>query len=87
MEGRIHRTRPSRSTFAEETEKDKIDPPIHTGYFHTGEANTLNFIVDGSNVVNSFVCAQKSLKTMSCHLTTRHGVQILAEINVAIRDV
>ena len=44
MEGRIHRTRPSRSTFAEETEKDKMDPPIHTAYVHTGEANTLNFM-------------------------------------------
>ena len=25
--------------------KSKIDPPFHTGYFHTGEANTLNFIL------------------------------------------
>ena len=36
-------------------ERNKIDPQIHTGYFHTGEANTLIFIVDGSNTVNSFV--------------------------------
>ena len=45
LDHRAARTRPSRSTFAEETEKDKIDPPIHTGYVHTGEANTLNFIL------------------------------------------
>ena len=87
MEERIHRTRPSRSTFAEEKEKDKIDPPIHTGYFHTGEENTLNFIVDGGNVVNSLVMRSRIHKTKSCHLTTRHGVQILPEINVALRDV
>ena len=36
---------PSKSTSVEKTEKDKIDPLIHTGYFHTGDANTLIFIV------------------------------------------
>ena len=50
------------------TEKDKIDPPINTGYFHTGDANALNFIVYGGNVVNSIVMrSKKSLKTRSCH--------------------
>ena len=55
MEERIHRTRPSKSTSVEKTEKDKIDPPIHAGYFHTGEANTLIFIVDGGNAISHFV--------------------------------
>ena len=32
-------------------------------------------------------CAQPSVGTCSCHLRARHGVQILAEINVALRDV
>ena len=45
MEKRIRRTRPSKSTSVEKTGKDKTDSPIHTGYFHTGEANTLIFIV------------------------------------------
>ena len=37
-------------------ERNKID---HTGYFHTGEANTLICIVDGGNTVNSFVMCSK----------------------------
>ena len=53
--GRTHRTRPSKSTSVENTEKDKTDPPIHTGYFHTGEANTSIFIVDRGNSVNYLV--------------------------------
>ena len=57
VEGRIHRTRPSRSTSVEKMEKDKKDLPIHTGYFHTGESNTLIFIVNGTNAVSSFVHA------------------------------
>ena len=55
MEERIRRTRPSRSKPVENTEKDKIDPPILSVYFHTGEANTLIFIVDGGNAVGSIV--------------------------------
>ena len=85
MEGRIHRTRPSMSTSAENSEEDKIDPPIHTVYFHTSEANTLRFIVDGDNA-RRFLChaLKKSLGTLSCHLTARHGVQLCADVNVAL---
>ena len=39
--------------------RNKIDPPIHTGYFYTGEENTLIFIVDGGNTVNYFVMCSK----------------------------
>ena len=40
-------------------ERNKIDHPIHTLYFHIGEANTLIFIVDGGNTVNSCVMCSK----------------------------
>ena len=46
---------PFEVTSVEKTEKDKIDHTIHTGYFHTGEANTLIFIVEGGNAVSYFV--------------------------------
>ena len=69
MEGRIRRTRPSRSTFAEKTEKDSIDPPIHTGYFHTGETKHLKLHRATSSLPLS--CAQESLASTSCHLTSR----------------
>ena len=49
--------------------------------------NTLILIVDGVNAVSYFVMRSKILKTWSCHLRARHGVHILAEINVALRDV
>ena len=32
-----------------------MDHPIHTEYFHSGGATTINFIVDGDNAVGSFV--------------------------------
>ena len=56
----------TRMNFANETRKknetswnvirdDRVNPPIHTGYFHFGGATTMNFIVDGDNAVGSFV--------------------------------
>ena len=53
--GAIHRTRPRSPNLLKRLKKDKIDPRIHTGYFHTCEANTLVFIVDGGNAVSYFV--------------------------------
>ena len=50
---------PFEVTSVEKTEKDKIDHTIHTGYFHTGEANTLIFIVEGGNAVSYFVMRSK----------------------------
>ena len=50
---------PSRSTSVEKTEKDKIDFPIRTGYFHTGEANTM-IIVDGGQRRHFFCHALKN---------------------------
>ena len=47
-------------TSAEKFE-DKIDPPIHIGYFHVDGATTLIFVVDGANAVNSFVHALNNL--------------------------
>ena len=66
------------------SKEDKLDPPIHTEYFHTGETTTLNFIVDGDNAVNSLSCSQKSLGTWSCHVMARHGVHFIADVNVAL---
>ena len=69
---------------AENLEEDEIDPPIHTEYFHAGEANTLIFIVDEtiSSVPSSF--SQEPLGTWSCHLTARHGVQLFADVSVTL---
>ena len=53
--GPDHRTRPRDPHLLECAEKNKIGSPIHTGYFHIGEENTLILIVDGCNTVNSFV--------------------------------
>ena len=57
--GQIHRTRPLRSTSAGLCLEEQDNPPIHTGYFYTGNANTLIFIVDVGNTVNSFVICSK----------------------------
>ena len=35
--------------------EDRVDPPIHTEYFHSGGATTMNFIVNGTKAVNSFI--------------------------------
>ena len=61
--------------------RNKIDPPIHTGYFHIGEANTLIFIVDEAtpSILSSY--AQRS--------TWQHdmNVQILADCNVTLHYI
>ena len=35
--------------------EDKVDPPIHTEYFHSGGATTMSFIVNEANEVNSLI--------------------------------
>ena len=36
--------------------EDRVDPPIHTEYFHhSGGTTTLNFIVNGAHAVNSLI--------------------------------
>ena len=60
---------------------------MQTKYFHSGEAVTVTIIVNGTNVVSSFVKLLRiSLGKLSCRLTARHGLQILAEINVALHQ-
>ena len=68
--------------------RKKIDPLIHTGYFHTGEANTLIFIVDGGKTVNSFVmCSKDPLEHGRATWQHDMNVQILADVNVTLQDV
>ena len=47
----------------------------------------MDLAVEGANIVDSFIMRSITLGKLSCRQTTRHGVQILAEINVALRDV
>ena len=61
--------------------ENKKNPPIHTGYFHTGEANTLIFSVDGGKPTVTLSCAQKCLQTWSCPLHV-----MASEINVALHQ-
>ena len=61
------------SSSAENSDEDKIDPPIHIGYFHSGGATTWTFIVDGAKDINSFVMCLPVPWSMVVHLTTRHG--------------
>ena len=49
---KIHRTRPSRSTSAENLK-------VHAEYLHSCGATTLTFIVDGVNAVSSFIVLSK----------------------------
>ena len=35
--------------------EDREGPPIHTEYLHSGGATTMNFNVNGTNAVNSFI--------------------------------
>ena len=73
------------SQTSENSEEDKIDPPIHTGYFYGDEANTLTFIVDLEATPSvPLSCSQKFLATWSCHSTARHGVEIFAGVNAAL---
>ena len=55
MVGPDHRTRLRSPHLLECAKTKKVDPPIHSGYFYTGGATTLIFIVDGGNTFNSFV--------------------------------
>ena len=54
--------------------KDKVDPPIHTEYFHSGGATTMSFIVNGANTVSSFV--MRSI--LSCNMFVPLGNTALA---------
>ena len=57
---------------------------LHTESFHSGGANTLNFIVDGDNAVKSMSCSQKIPWNMVVPLIARHGVHFIADVNVAL---
>ena len=83
--GPDHRTRPRDPHLLECAEKNKIGSPIHTGYFHIGEANTLIFIVDGGNTVSSFVMDPLE----HGRATGQHdrNVQIQADVKVTLHDV
>ena len=58
---------------------------MQTEYFHSDEAVTVTIIVNGANVVSSFVMLFKiPWKIVVPTVTARHGVQILSEINVVV---
>ena len=46
--------------------EDRVDPLIHTEYFHSGGATTMNFIVNGTNTVNSFIMRSTIPWNMVC---------------------
>ena len=77
--GPDHRTRPRDPHLLECAERNKIGSPIHTGYFLIGEANTLIFIVDGGNTVNSFVMGPLEHGRATWQHDT--DVQIHADVN------
>ena len=67
--------------------EDRVDPPIHAVYFHSGEATTMNFIVNGTNAVNSFImrstipwkrCVPRDNTTLAYNL---------ADVNGTLHDV
>ena len=63
--GQIHRTRPSRSTSAENVK-------VHTEHFHSGGATTWTFIVVGAKDISSFVMCSPVPWNTVVNLTTRH---------------
>ena len=61
QKSQIHQTRPSKSTHAENLREDRIDSPIHTEYFLSGEANTLKIIA--GNPSDRSTCVHQFLET------------------------
>ena len=53
--------------------EDRVDPPIHAVYFHSGGATTMNFILNGTNAVNSFIIRSTIPWKRCVHVTTRHS--------------
>ena len=58
---------------------------VHNEYFHSGGATTFDLHRGWSQKPSvPLSCSRKSLGTWSCHLTARHGVQLVADVNVAL---
>ena len=47
-------TRKKNETSRNVLREDRVDPPIHTEYFHSDGTTTMNFIVNEANAVSSF---------------------------------
>ena len=79
---KVHRTRPARSkSLKAEKRQDKFPNPNRVG-----EATLISSWMEPTSWIPS-PCAQPTLGKLSCRLTTQHGVQILADVNVTLHDV
>ena len=67
--------------------EDRVDPPIHTEYFHSGGATTMSVIVNGTNAVNSSIMRSTIAWKRFVPRDNTTFAYDLADVNGTLHDV